>query len=45
VNNSPWKTYWMPQYRWNTADVGVKHQSMNQCIWLEVIEAPTEKQT
>ena len=25
------------------ANVGVKHQSINQCIWLEVNEAPTGK--
>jgi hypothetical protein len=25
------------------ANVGVKHQSINQCIWVEVNEAPTGK--
>jgi hypothetical protein len=27
-----------PRYSWNTAKVGVKHQSINQSIWLSTFQ-------
>jgi hypothetical protein len=27
----------MPQYRWNTAKVGVKHQSINQVLYTDAM--------